>query len=79
MCDNKTDKIVLSKSISSVDDLIKIASLNVYGLVSKFRDGQLEKFIENFHIICLNETKTDTPDLSTTILSDYTCFAKKKK
>ena len=88
---NNTDENVLSKNqvinISKVEkkvpninkNIIRIAGLNVYGLESKFRDGQLEEFIENFHIVCLTETKTDTPDLSNTSLNDYSCFAKKKK
>ena len=69
----------VEKKVPNINkNIIRIAGLNVYGLESKFRDGQLEEFIENFHIVCLTETKTDTPDLSNTSLNDYTCFAKKK-
>ena len=53
-------------------------SLNVNGLKSKLDTGLLDLYSKIFDIICLTETKTDTPDLLNTYLSEYKCHSIQK-
>ena len=46
-------------SLSPTSQQLKVASLNVCGLRSKVKYGILEKYVQDFDIICLMETKTE--------------------
>ena len=50
---------------------LNILSLNVCGIKSKLRNGAFELFAKNFDILCLTETKTNSPDLSNSCLNNF--------
>lgn len=55
---------------------LSICSLNVNGLQSKLNAGILDFFLRNNGIICLTETKTNSPDLYCTHLSNFHSYVK---
>ena len=69
---------VSSQGVHGPLSKLSILSLNINGLKSKLDTGLLDLYAQNFDIICLTETKTDTPDLINTYLSEYKCYSIKK-
>ena len=49
--------------------------LNICGITSKLRNGAFEHYAKHFDVICLTETRTNSPDLSNTSLNSFKCFS----
>ena len=54
---------------------LNMLGLNICGIASKLRNGAFEHYAKHFDIICLTETKTNSPDLSNTSLNNFKCFS----
>ena len=74
---NEIEKVKTCNDNFSQLSYLKCVSLNVSGLQSKLRLGILDHYLEKFDIIGLTETNTDSPELSNTRLSNFTCYPKK--
>ena len=58
---------------------INIVALNINGLQSKLNIGVVDCYLCQFDLICLSETKTDSPDLYDSMLKDYKVIPLPKK
>ena len=54
---------------------LNILGLNICGIASKLRNGAFEHYAKHFDVICLTETRTNSPDLSNTSLNSFKCFS----
>ena len=51
-------KVTQNHAISQCGTVVKIMGLHVCGLRSKSQLGILEKYVQEFDVVCLSETKT---------------------
>ena len=77
---SKSDETNLQSTCHKSEEplsIVKMASLNVCGLVTKLRTPDLLDLVNDHDIVCLSETKHD--DLDEVDIEGYLCFTKNRK
>ena len=71
--------IIPTTNLTKVTNKLKCCLLNVCGLKSKLLSNDFEKFISEFEVIALTETKLSDLDLVDELFSDFTIINKNRK